>query len=226
MHGDLSTLTGVRRFDLKPDVGDPTLYVYQLIEDRWAVQDDHGVSTNYPPAIAQPLKRGLWLNFADFGLWSEGWNLLKYVRSGDANMQPGWLRLPGVRLVPFARYHLSPEGPQTEVGTRYRVREIVGDVAVRWTQRQRPESSSRLLGVGVSLAIPTRGAVRPRVGFDLWRDANYQTGVRVEGGVQCTGWPSTRAAFEVHAGAKTSGYVLGLPAQAGAYAGTGLRVRF
>jgi hypothetical protein len=89
------------------------------------------------------LRSRAWLNFADLGLWAQAWNLVKYIRSGDAGFQPYWLRVRGLGLVPFSQFHLSPVGPQIEVGTRYRSGDASGQFSVRWTEAI---GGSRLVG--------------------------------------------------------------------------------
>jgi len=225
MHTSLSALTGIRRFDIAAHAGDAKAYVYQMLTEGWSVPIQDPFFSRNPILMAQPLKRGLWLNLADFGLWDQAWNLVNYVVTGQSTLKPHWLRVRGVSFIPFASYLLSPVGPQTEVGTHYRTGGMVGEVSVRWTQ-DRGIPHGRLLGLGLSWSRSSPGLVAPRLRFDVWQDADRQAGTRVEGGLEFRRWPSPGASLHASAGAKTSGFVLGLPERSGVYAETGFRVRF
>ena len=236
MHQSLNRMTGDTTRDSQPSAGDPSNYVTEMAAEGWAVRDAAGLSA-WGPTMGVPLKRGLWLNLVDFRLWGQSWNLVKYVVTGKQALDPHWLSLGRVSLMPFARYVLTPVGPETQIGTAYSAGGTHGDVSVRWTQQpetpsirwtQPPETfpPGRLVGIGLSWGIRTAHLIQPRLVVDLWRDAQQQTGTRIEGEVARRGWPSSRASLQVSLGAKTAGYVLGLPNDAGMYGQVGLRTRF
>ena len=215
---DLSGLRGRPRDDLVYRAGDPTRYLYELLRERgaWTASGDTF-------AAARSIRSRSWLNFADAGLWAQGWNLLKYVSRGDRALATPWLRVRGVGLLPFSQFHLSPVGPQTAVGTRYRAGASGGEFLFRWTDGIR---GSRLVGTGFSWFSASGTVVHPRLRADLWRGMDRTLGARVEAGATAVRWPSRRAALQLAVGAKSAGYVLGLPQKRGVYVETGLRLMF
>ncbi len=215
---DLSTLTGRPWDDLVSNAGDPRRYVYHLVGQRLGY-----VNAGDVLVTARSIQAHVWLNFADVGLWAQAWNVAKYVWHGDAAFQPYWLRLHGVGLAPFSQYHLSPAGPQIEVGTRYRAGEATGQFCVRWTE---PIRGSRLVGSGFSWSTASGTVVHPRLRVDLWRGPGPGVGARFEAGATAARWPSPRAGLQVAVGAKSEGYVLGLPQKHGGYLQAGLRLKF
>jgi hypothetical protein len=218
IHQSLSQVTGRMYDDLLYKTGDPTRYVYQLVQQRGVVFTRDSIL-----AAATSVRRRAWLNFADFALWGQAINLVRHVASGKDAFETRYMNVGSVGLGPFARYGLSPAGPQTEVGTRYRLGRNVGDVSMRWTE---PAGNAPLLGTSLAWARTGGAVVNPHVRVDFWRDVTRKNGVRVESGITATRWPSPRAGLRLTVGVKTAGYVIGLPRQATAYAETGLRVRF
>lgn len=214
----LALVDGWAHHDLGYATGDPTRYVYRLVGER-----DHTVTASAILTTAESVKRRSWLNFADYGLWGQAVNLVRYVASGQEAFAPRWLKVKGVGLSPFARYHLSPVGPQTVVGTHYRAGHNVGDVSVHWTE---PVNGARFVGASVAWAATGGTVVDPHVRTDIWRDATGKQGLSLETGITATRWPSSRARLRLSIGAKTKGYAVGLPPQATVFGEAGMRVRF
>ena len=96
-------------------------------------------------------------------------------------------------------------------------------MTVRWTK---PIRGSRLVGSGFSWSTASGAVIHPRVRVDFWRGPAPGLGARVEAGATAARWPSLRAGLQVAAGAKSEGYVLGLPHKRGAYLQAGLRLKF
>jgi hypothetical protein len=198
------------------DAPDAARYVYGLVNEGW-------VAPAQIHAVAERVRTASYMNFADVGLWEQVWYLVKYVRTGQRVIHNGWLHVGGLGLMPFARYDLAPYGPETGVGTRYQKGETVGEVSIRWTEQG---LRSRLLGVGLWWSAAPRHGIRPRLRVDVWRSADQPRGIRVESGILASNWPSWHAALEITVGAKSQGYILGLPNKSGTYAQSGLRLRF
>lgn len=193
--------------------------------------------------IRDSMRKGAWLNLLDYALVANVERVLvDYVGRGDPILEPAWLEVGRLRLVPSVNYLFTSRGPQYQVGSRFRMPGGVGNAYVRWTEDLRVDYVSwedyerftpqvpfrvRLFGAGVQFRSTSRRTIAPTVSFDGWRDVDGRTGGRVElGGVFHTSALGPRNAIRFAIGGKTSGYLPGFPDSSGMYVDGGLVISF
>lgn len=80
---DLASVSGRMWDDLVYNAGDPRRYAYQLTGQRLGFIASDDVLTT-----AHSVRTHAWLNLADMGLWTQAWNVARYLWHGDAPFQP------------------------------------------------------------------------------------------------------------------------------------------
>jgi hypothetical protein len=223
--------------------GDPEYYAETLTAmhlesyipppGRWAAE-----STRMHAA----LRKGAWFNLLDYALIAGAKSVLvDYVAHGDPIVEPAWLKLGRLRLVPSADYVFTPHGPQYQVGSRIRMAGGIGNAYVRWTQSLKVDSVSlgserftpqvpfrtRLIGAGAQFHATSQRVIAPAVSADAWRDVDRHGGGRLELGARVR-VPALgpRRAIQFAIGGKTAGYLPGFAETGGLYVNGDLLVSF
>jgi hypothetical protein len=223
--------------------GDPDFYAETLTAMRlksFTAPPDTSVAEFARTRTA--LRNGAWFNLLDYALVAGAKNVLvDYVARGEPIVEPGWLKVGRLRLVPSANYVFTPHGPQYQAGTRVRMAGGIGSAYVRWTQSLKVDSVSlwserftpqvpfrtRLIGGGIEFHSTSPGPIAPTVALDAWRDVDGHGGGRLELGasVHASAF-GPRRAIRFAVGGKTRGYLPGFAETHGLYVNGGLTASF
>jgi hypothetical protein len=170
------------------------------------------------------LRRGAWLNLADYSLWQALIRVGQYVATGERRAENATVRIGALRLVPSAYATLGSLGPERGAEVRFVASSLLTRLNVRYTTT--PDEAG-LWGAGAVVRSRDPRRLRPEGNVDVWQRPGKGAGVRVEAG-------STRTltiaghALDVSAriGYKTEGYLTDAPMRATVLAAFSLSTRF
>lgn len=209
--------------------GDPAGYVINLALAGLS----HTVTSRDDPeffaesqAIARRVQRGSLINFLDYEVAGAGFGLARdFISQGKREIPVRWIPVGSVSLSPGLRYVLSPNGPERQVRSRYKVGTRVGQAYVRWSDVP-ASASTRLLGAGGDYQHRALHGFVPKVAFDLWRNPDGRASARSELSTRFRAPAGDRVVLSVALGAKGRGYLQGYPLASGAYVNLGAGFRF
>ena len=144
---------------------------------------------------------------------------------GQRQIPVRWIDLGPVSISPGLRYMLSPNGPERQVRTRYKIGSRVGQGYMRWSDAL-PTAQTGLLRRRGRLSASSASRVRTRVAVDLWRNPDRSTGVRSEVASSFRPPAGRRFVASFALGAKGRGYLQGYPLASGVYVNVGGGIRF
>lgn len=217
-----------RFFEGAPRIGDPAQYVFDLaiVRSRALPPRDGTTLFAETQSIARRVRRGSLINFIDYDLASASVGLARdFLWRGERTIPVRWINLGSVSVSPGLRYVLSPNGPERQVRSRYKVGAHVGQGYVRWSDVLAP-GSSRLLGAGGDYQHGTVRGFVPKMAFDLWRNPDGQTSVRSEASTTFQRSADDRLVLSFGLGVKGGGYLSGYPLASGTYFSVGAGLRF
>jgi hypothetical protein len=213
--------------------GDAATYALNLTAVRLSrPRFAFGEATMFFPQIqatAREIRRASFLNLVDAGLLTGTFGLFTdYMWSGRRDIPVRWLPLGPVSLMPALRYELTPNGPEHQVRSHYKVGAHVGLGYVRWSGPLEPLQPDvrGLWGIGGEYTRATNARVAPRFATDIWRDVDGKTRGRAEVGATATGLLHRRLTFTIDAGVKGDGYLRGYALRGGPYLTVGGGIRF
>jgi hypothetical protein len=220
-------LSSPERFFL--DGGDPARYVYALT----GVHLSGDLPSGTDPVVfadirstARSVRGASLINFVDFELFAAAVGLSRdFVARGNRRIDVRWLRLGPVGLTPRLAYFLTPNGPERQVRTRYKVGVQVGQAYVRWSDAI-STTTARLVGGGGDYQRTALRGIAPKLGFDAWRNPDGTTAIRGEISASITRGLGDRFVLSIGAGGKGRGYLQGYALASGPYATIGGGVRF
>ena len=175
---------------------------------------------------ARRVRHGSWINFVDYELAGAVFGLSRdFIQRGERRIPVRWLHVGGLALSPGLRYTLSPNGPERQVRTRYKIGPGVGEGYFRWTDPL-PSLGTRLMGAGGEYQHRMLRGFVPKVSLDLWRNPDGHASARTElaAGVQRAAKDRLSLSFAV--GGKGRGYRQGYPLAPGIYVNVGAGLRF
>jgi hypothetical protein len=180
-------------------------------------------------STAREIRRASFLNLVDMALITGTAGLVRdYMWNGRRDVPVRWLSLGPVSLVPSLRYELTPNGPEHQVRSHYKLGSAVGVGYVRWSAPLEPlqPDARGLWGFGGEYARLTNSQIQPRAAMDIWRDIDGSTRGRVEIGATVHRFLHRRLTFTADVGVKGDGYLRGYALEKGAYFGVGAGIRF
>lgn len=198
------------------ELGDPRLYALTLASS----QPGSVRSFAQVQEAGHSMRRGAWLNLIDYALVTQLASLgREYVFEGRRMLRHRPLRVGQIEFMPRVSYNLGALGPEYSVSSWVASPSVQGMVNYRWGDTV---TGSRAAGVGLYVA-QWRNPRLPTVRIDAWSQPRSGFGGRLEVGGQypmpCFG---RRCHLMVAAGAKSSGYLIGLPERSVIYGSVGL----
>lgn len=210
--------------------GDPAGYVFELAATRLSLAEPSRTDPTLfaeVQATARRVRRDSLINFIDYELAGAAFGLSRdFIWLGQRQIPVKWIDLGPVSISPGLRYMLTPNGPERQVRTRYKVGSRVGQGYVRWSDVL-ATARTRLLGAGGDYQHPPLHGFVPRVAFDVWGNPDGSTGTRSE--LASSFRPPAaghRFVVSLALGAKGRGYLQGYPLASGVYVNVGGGIRF
>ena len=209
--------------------GDPTQYVFALaglhLSNDLPSPDDPAIFADIQ-STARSVRRASLINFVDFELFAAAAGLSRdFLVRGDRRIGARWLRLGPIGLTPRLAYFLTPNGPERQVRTRYKIGAQIGQAYARWSDPLTP-AAGRLVGAGGDYQRGALRGITPKLAFDAWQNPDGTTSLRGEISASLTRGLGDRFVLSAGAGGKGRGYLQGYALASGPYAAIGAGVRF
>ena len=209
--------------------GDPAQYASDLtLAGRPDIVPERGNAALFAltQATARRVRHDSWINFVDYELAGAVFGLSRdFIQRGERRIPVRWLRVGGLSLSPGLRYTLSPNGPERQVRTRYKIGPGVGEGYFRWSDPL-PSQGTRLLGAGGEYQHRVLRGFVPKVAVDLWRNPDGHASARTELATGFRRSADDRLALSLAVGGKGHGYRQGYPLASGIYVNVGVGLRF
>ena len=158
-------LAATRLSVAQPSLTDPTLFAETQV-------------------TARRVRRDWFIDFIDFELAGAAFGLARdFIWRGQRQIPVRWIDLGPVSISPGLRYTLSPNGPERQVRTRYKIGAHVGQGYVRWSDALATAQTAPV-GAGADYQHPPLHGFVPRVAVDLWRNPDGRIRRSIRGGVQ------------------------------------------
>jgi hypothetical protein len=213
--------------------GDAVTYATSLTALRLSrprfTRDEVSIFFPQIQATARDIRRSSYLNLLDMALITGTVGLFRdYMWNGHRDVPVRWLSLGPVSLVPSLRYELTPNGPEHQIRSHYKLGSNVGLGYVRWSAALQPlqPGARGSWGIGGEYTSVGRARLQPRIAMDVWRNADGDTAGRIEVGATAAGFLHRRLTFTTDIGVKGDGYLRGYALGSGPYFSLGAGIRF